>query len=420
MRMMMLCDVKTEAGLSSGTPLSSRARRSSCERDGPVETGAVHPGHRRSTVSMIFCTTACRRRPLRSLRGEGDPAADHQNERSVEQPTGSLSNSLATAAEDPEAGLEGQGLRNGIVRHHDYVKISVPDGKGNLLPLEWWKTAIAFVYALFNLVLTTVVITVVHERVPAKETSPPLPDKFFDYIDRVKWAFSVTEINGMVLVGIWCVQWLFLKYRAIAGRRYFFLIGTLYLYRCITMYITTLPVPGMHMSCAPKLYGDSHAKMQRVLQLISGGGLSITGSHLMCGDFLYSGHTVMLTLTYLFIKEYSPRSFWWYHLMCWLLSAVGVVCILVAHEHYSVDVVVAYFVTSRLFWWYHTMSNVQALRNSPHNYLTNTWWSPVFNFLERNVQTQVPCTFSWPFRWPPACLKNSCRRYSKVQSTREE
>lgn len=136
------------------------------------------------------------------------------------------------------------------------------------------------------------------------------------------------------------------NFRSIASRRFFFLIGTLYLYRCVTMYITTLPVPGMHMSCAPKvssmqswllllrwcarfkasraflariyrvsvfpqLHGDSQAKLQRILQLVSGGGLSITGSHLLCGDFLYSGHTVMLTLTYLFIKEceYSKHCF---------------------------------------------------------------------------------------------------------------
>lgn len=243
------------------------------------------------------------------------------------------------------------------------------------------------------------------------------------------------------------------------GRRYLFLLGTLYMYRCITMYVTTLPVPGMHMVCAPKvnnfksisildkkrhlfflicnmrvygtviitahscfnihfvvftyfcmfshhlspviqLYGDSEAKLQRVLQLLSGGGLSINGSHLLCGDFLYSGHTVILTLTYLFIKECmshawtnkptsfaikhchfaafgsvivillwsidllfftdSPRSFWWYHLLCWLMAAVGVVCILVAHEHYTVDVVVAYFITTRLFYWYHTMANLQV------------------------------------------------------------
>lgn len=43
--------------------------------------------------------------------------------------------------------------------------------------------------------------------------------------------------------------------------------------------------------------------MRRVMKMIAGGGLSITGAHTMCGDYLYSGHTVMLTLTYLFIKE---------------------------------------------------------------------------------------------------------------------
>lgn len=43
--------------------------------------------------------------------------------------------------------------------------------------------------------------------------------------------------------------------------------------------------------------------MRRIMKMIAGGGLSITGSHTMCGDYLYSGHTVMLTLTYLFIKE---------------------------------------------------------------------------------------------------------------------
>ncbi|XP_061626766.1 phosphatidylcholine:ceramide cholinephosphotransferase 2 [Phyllopteryx taeniolatus] len=317
----------------------------------------------------------------------------------------------------PGSGDTKRGFRKS--RHNDYVKISMKEPEAKRLPSEWWKTTLLFFYAGLSLVLTTVVITVVHERVPPKESIPPLPDTFFEYIDRVKWAFTVTEVNGIVLVTIWFLQLFFFNHKSIVCRRYFFLLGTLYLYRCITMYITILPVPGMHMTCAPKLYGDSYAKFQRILRLISGAGLSITKSHIMCGDFLFSGHTVMLTLTYLFIKEYSPRSFWWYHLMCWLLSAVGVVCILVAHEHYSVDVVVAYFVTTRLFWWYHSMANTQC-QCTHNNYLSNAWWNPLFNFMEQNVNTPVPCAYGWPISWAPACLKNPCKKYSVVQSTRDE
>ncbi|XP_077357312.1 phosphatidylcholine:ceramide cholinephosphotransferase 2-like [Festucalex cinctus] len=309
-----------------------------------------------------------------------------------------------------------QTLSSGLKRHCDYVKISVDEERADRLPKEWWKTGVAFFYAVFNLLFTTVVITIVHERVPDKSVSPPLPDKFFDYVGRVPWAFTVTEVNGLILVGLWLIQWLLLKHRAIVGRRCFFLIGTLYMYRCVTMYITTLPVPGRHMVCAPKLYDDSAGKIWRIVRLISGGGLSLTGSHMMCGDFLYSGHTVMLTLSYLFIKEYSPRWMCWYQWICWLLSVSGVLCILVAHEHYSIDVLVGYYVTTRLFWWYHTMANTHALRRAPNNLLSRTWWNPVFNFLERNVQTNVPVVFSWPLALPSSCRQ----RYRMVEGGRDE
>ena len=68
------------------------------------------------------------------------------------------------------------------------------------------------------------------------------------------------------------------------------------------------PQPRVLCAPPPQLFGDWEAQMRRVLKMIAGGGLSITGSHNMCGDYLYSGHTVMLTLTYLFIKEceFSP------------------------------------------------------------------------------------------------------------------
>ncbi|XP_063166895.1 phosphatidylcholine:ceramide cholinephosphotransferase 2 [Candoia aspera] len=313
------------------------------------------------------------------------------------------------------------GLRKGAKRYPDYIQISMPTESRNKFPLEWWKTGIAFVYAVFSLILTTVMITVVHERVPPKELSPPLPDKFFDYIDRIEWAFLVSEIIGITLVGLWIIQWLFLKYKSIVGRRFFFILGTLYLYRCITIYVTTLPVPGIHFQCAPKLNGDSQAKVQRILQLISRGGLSIASSRILCGDFLFSGHTLSLTLVYLFIKEYSPRHFWWYHLICWCMTVIGVICILVGHEHYTVDVVIAYFITTRLFWWYHAMANEKNLKiSSQTNFLSRAWWYPIFSFSEKNVQGSVPCCFSWPVTWPPGCFKSSCKKYSRVHKMGED
>ncbi|XP_068597177.1 phosphatidylcholine:ceramide cholinephosphotransferase 1 [Brachionichthys hirsutus] len=298
----------------------------------------------------------------------------------------------------------------------EMVQIPIPtlEKTCSSFPAEWGKTGMAFIYAAVCFVATTIVISVVHERVPPKEHTPPLPDKFFDLFDRVEWAFFICEINGMLLVGLWLIQWILLKHRSIVGRRFFFIVGTLYMYRCITMYITTLPVPGMHFKCSPKLLGNWEAQMRRVMKMIAGGGLSITGSHNMCGDYLYSGHTVMLTLTYLFIKEYSSKRLWLYHWCCWILSAVGVFCILLAHDHYTVDVVVAYFITTRLFWWYHTMANQQLLKEtSQSNPFSRVWWYRLFQYFEENINGSVPCNCQLSFSLR-ALQWNRCVKYSKL------
>ncbi|KAM9365336.1 phosphatidylcholine:ceramide cholinephosphotransferase 1-like isoform 1-T2 [Pholidichthys leucotaenia] len=312
--------------------------------------------------------------------------------------------------------------RNGTLEMKDYerdmIHIPMPtiETTRSHFPAEWSKTGFAFIYAVLCFVTTTVVISVVHERVPPKEQTPPLPDKFFDLFNRVEWAFSICEIIGMLLVILWLIQWVLLKHRSIIGRRFFFIVGTLYLYRCITMYITTLPVPGMHFKCSPKLLGNWEVQTRRIMKMIAGGGLSITGSHTMCGDYLYSGHTVMLTLTYLFIKEYCPKRFWWYHWICWMLSVVGVFCILLAHDHYTVDVVVAYFITTRLFWWYHSMANQQSLKKvSQSNPFSRVWWYRLFQYFEENVNGVVPRNYQLPFSLR-AQLWNHGVKYSRLNN----
>lgn len=70
------------------------------------------------------------------------------------------------------------------------------------------------------------------------------------------------------------------------------------------MYVTVLPVSSTQYYCSPKSNGTTITIVaKRVFQLMSGFGLSINGKHTYCGDYIYSGHTVMLVLGYLVISE---------------------------------------------------------------------------------------------------------------------
>ena len=73
------------------------------------------------------------------------------------------------------------------------------------------------------------------------------------------------------------------------------------------MFVTVLPVSDKH-------YRDTICKLpsnditalivaQRVTKLISGMGLSINGNHVYCGDYIYSGHTMVLVLSCLVIMQ---------------------------------------------------------------------------------------------------------------------
>ena len=120
--------------------------------------------------------------------------------------------------------------------------------------------------------------------------------------------------------------------------------------RALTMYVTVLPMSSTTYYCSPKANSTSPAIVaSRVIQLISGMGLSINGKQTFCGDFIFSGHTAILTMCTLLIQEYSPKRLYLLPPISRVVSIIGVIMVLVAHGHYTIDVVIAYFVTTRIF-----------------------------------------------------------------------
>ena len=170
------------------------------------------------------------------------------------------------------------------------------------------------------------------------------------------------------------------SYRSIVMRRVFFLLGVLYMMRAFTMYATVMPVASRTYYCSPKSnhtgaavitlrairilvgklllnFNSTHDSkcltlfvwLRDISSLPKGMGLSINGQHVYCGDLIYSGHTVILCCRCLF--KNIPRGNGGRYIGC-----LGVVFVMVAHGHYTVDVLIAYYVTTRVFWMYHTMA----------------------------------------------------------------
>lgn len=124
-----------------------------------------------------------------------------------------------------------------------------------------------------------------------------------------------------------------------------------------------------------------------------------------CGDYMFSGHTVALTLLNFFITECkliynskidnlicllldTPRDLYFLHTTTWLLNMFGIFFILAAHEHYSIDVFIAFYIASRLFLYYHTLANNQALMSHDSN--RTRIWFPLFSYFESTVDGIIP------------------------------
>ena len=123
----------------------------------------------------------------------------------------------------------------------------------------------------------------------------------------------------------------------------------------------------------------------------------------------------LITLNNFHILD-SPRTkkFLVLHLFSFLLSVTGVAMLLVSRGHYSIDCLVAYWVTSRVWWTYHTMANNNNLKMSgSHNHIGNIWWWYVFRYAETNVTGQLPRRYSIPlprgFSEAVRCIKEWCR-----------
>ena len=182
--------------------------------------------------------------------------------------------------------------------NEDDIKVDMPDiphvtrTEEQTIPDEWLKTLICLLFMGVGFIATTFSIALTHERVPDYD---PLPDVILDHVTYREWGLHVSEVLIVVNMVMAVVVVLLHQHRTIVLRRIFLVLGLLYMYRSVTMSITVLPKSDRSYPCAPKLNHTITFSelMSRVLTIAAGGGLSLNGTQKYCGDFIFSGHTMV-------------------------------------------------------------------------------------------------------------------------------
>jgi len=281
------------------------------------------------------------------------------------------------------------------------------EGKQPEYPDEFWKTGLVFLFLLSGMVTTTIALIVTNEQVPE---TPSLPDRLLDQVTYWPAGVVVSEtIMAISMLTAFAIVILH-SHRSIILRRIFFIVGLMYYYRAITMSITILPKPDMYWECPKQNASLSLSDVWNKLTRVAGdGGISLGDKQQFCGDYIFSGHTMVLIIAYLIVKEYSPKSLALLHWFSFFLFLFGVSALLLGRGHYSIDVLLGYWVTSRTWAIYHALANRRELREEKNSELKMVWWWRLVSCLEDKVPAgSLPHSYSWPL---PEFVKRQLSRW---------
>jgi hypothetical protein len=121
-------------------------------------------------------------------------------------------------------------------------------------------------------------------------------------------------------------------------------------------------------------------------------------------------------LSTLFISEYIPSQWKALPILVWVLASFAVFFILLAHEHYTLDVVLAFYITHQLFYFYHYHASTSLEHKKTKEYMK--WRSvvfPLFSYLEDTSDGLLENEYEWPWEM---CMCLCCTRKSAKDISR--
>ena len=164
------------------------------------------------------------------------------------------------------------------------------------------------------------------------------------------------DIVVLLAIVLWILFGLLIVPRSLEGkrlmvlRRFFWIVGTLYFIRGFTVWVTLIPRPE---HATPGIDTSRSWFVNFLLVFLQ---IDQTAS-----DLMFSGHTALLVTIAWFFSYYIAHASG----MAWLYTILGMYFILSTRHHYTVDILVAFTVSSLVFWVYHLLFDNDDGGHSP-------------------------------------------------------
>ncbi|CAG9539082.1 unnamed protein product [Cercopithifilaria johnstoni] len=277
---------------------------------------------------------------------------------------------------------------------------------------EALKTCAAFFCLLISAFLNFFLLTVIHDIVPRE----PLPDLVFMLIPQQRWAWVVGDIFSTLnaVLGFTCV--LLHKKRLIVFRRVLLLGGIMYGLRAVILGLTFLPPSFQNRDeiCLPQVNRTAMYATEittRFVTYVVTLGLTSGQDKILCGDLMFSGHTVVLTIMYFTLLQYTPRRLVYLRYLAAPLTYIGIAALVISGGHYTMDVLVAYWLTSHVFYAYHQVFEMPRVERTKAP-LSHLWWFWLCYWFESDVPDgALRNEWDWPLPGP-ICIHHFVQRIS--------
>ena len=106
---------------------------------------------------------------------------------------------------------------------------------------------------------------------------------------------------------------------------------------------------------------------------------------------------ICLIIILWFISD-TPRNWLPLHTLNWIVGVFGIFFILLGHGHYTLDIILAIAISSKLFSYHHTFANnICHMKRDIHRMKK---CFPVFYFFEHEMEGYIPQEYEWPLPRP--------------------